>query len=107
FGDGDFFTGIVLNWEAPISLHLSWRFMGVGPEFEVRFSLLSQGEQTEVSVQDHGALTSEEAEGLHQGWEDFLMRLEQVIRTGQNSRYRWTEVISASSFAADAANLWP
>jgi uncharacterized protein YndB with AHSA1/START domain len=101
FGDGDFFSGIVTEWDEPVSLGLEWRFLDVGPSFDIRFSLLSLGEQTELSVQDRGAVSVEEACGLREGWEDFLMRCEKFVRTGENCRYRWTEVFGGSAHVAD------
>lgn len=94
FGDGDFFAGTLHQAAPPESLHLAWKFMGIGPEFEVRYFLTPlDGGGTEVTVQDYGALSLEEVMSLRQGWDDFLMRLDQFARTGRNVRYTWSESI--------------
>ncbi len=96
FGDGDFFSGHVVEWDAPEFLQIRWKFMGVGPSFNIQYSLRSLGESTRLNVRDEGALTEEEADGLREGWEDFLTRLEGRIRTGQPTRYQWSETINAT-----------
>ena len=102
FGDGDFFVGRVLRWEPPRSLSLSWRFMGVGPTFDVRFDLLPASGRTEVRVEDRGSRSAADAEVLREGWTDFLARLQQFARTGERARYDWSPVIGVGSFAAGA-----
>ena len=61
---GDFFSGRVIEWDPGIVLGLRWKFVGCGPEYEVRFSLLRRKQGTELTVQDRGAITVEEAECL-------------------------------------------
>jgi uncharacterized protein YndB with AHSA1/START domain len=98
FGDGDYFDGTVRRWEEPSLLRLEWRFMGVGPRFEISYALASLSEtQTEVTVMDRGALTLEESESLTEGWEDFLHRLATFAQTNQPSRFVWSESISLSA----------
>ena len=106
FGDGDFFSGTVTRWEPPVSLGLEWRFLGVGPSFDIGISLLPVGEQTELTVRDRGAASAEEACGLREGWEDFLIRCEQFVRTGKNCRYRWTETFGGTAFITDGPAVW-
>jgi uncharacterized protein YndB with AHSA1/START domain len=106
FGDGDFFGGVVTQWDPPVSLGLEWRFLEVGPSFDIRFSLLPLGDRTELTVIDRGAESLEEASGLHEGWEDFLMRCEKFVRTGENCRYRWTEVFGGAANVVDVVGLW-
>jgi uncharacterized protein YndB with AHSA1/START domain len=101
FGDGDFFSGSVKEWDPPVSLGLEWRFLDVGPRFDIRFSLLPVGEETEITVQDRGAASPGEAVGLREGWDDFLMRCERIVRTGERSRYRWTDVFGGTAFIED------
>jgi len=107
FGDGDFFSGMVTEWDPPISLGLEWRFLGVGPSFDIRFSLLPVGDQTELTVTDRGAASVEEASGLREGWEDFLMRCEKLVRTGENSRYRWTETFGGTAYVTQGSAVLP
>ena len=106
FGDGDFFSGFVTAWDPPVSLQLEWKFLGVGPSFDVQFSLLPVEEETELTVRDHGAASIKEAAGLREGWEDFLSRCAKTVRTGENSRYRWTELFGGTAFIRDKAALW-
>ena len=106
FGDGDFFGGVVKEWDPPVSLGLEWRFLDVGPRFDIRMSLLPLGDRTELTVIDRGAGSVEEASGLHEGWEDFLSRYEKFVRTGENCRYRWTEVFGGTANVPDVPVLW-
>ena len=88
-GDGDFFSGRVIEWEPGIILAVRWKFVGCGPEYEVRFSLLRRKQGTELTVQDRGALSVEEAECLRVGWSEFLMRFEKSLLKNVNTRYSW------------------
>jgi uncharacterized protein YndB with AHSA1/START domain len=97
FGDGDFFTGRVVEWRPETLLRLHWKFMGLGPEYEIRYALRPVGDATEVSVQDRGARTQTEAEGLHEGWADFLSRLERYARLGTSTRYVWSQTIGVTA----------
>jgi uncharacterized protein YndB with AHSA1/START domain len=98
FGDGDFFSGRVVDWHEPTSLGLTWKFLGVGQTSRIDYSLQSEGDSTSLILRDHGALTPEEAVGLDEGWDDFLMRLTRRIETGQPCRYRWSETFGAAAF---------
>lgn len=94
FGDGDFFVGEVEDWEPNISLGVNWKFVGIGPSYRVHFSILPRKKGTEISVQDRGALTLDEAECLRVGWSEFLMRLEKAVTLGQNARFKWRKAIN-------------
>jgi uncharacterized protein YndB with AHSA1/START domain len=97
FGDGDFFAGAIKEWREPELLRLTWRLVGVGPEFEITYRLTPVSDaETELTVTDHGALVPEDAEGLREGWEDFLSRLVKFVETGQSTRFRWSETISVA-----------
>lgn len=99
FGDGDYFAGQVFAWEEPRRLGIHWQFMGLGPGFDIEFALSPLGAQsTEVTVQDRGALSADEAASLGEGWEDFLARLASFVHTGEPSRYEWSQVISATAW---------
>jgi uncharacterized protein YndB with AHSA1/START domain len=94
FGDGDFFSGSVQEWEPGVALGLRWRFMGLGPEYDVRFSMLRRKSGTELSVVDRGALTTEEAECLRVGWSEFLMRAQKTIERQVPARFSWRKIIN-------------
>ena len=94
FGDGDFFTGQVTDWEPNICLEVNWKFVDMGPSYRVHFSVLPRKKGTEVSVQDRGALTLDEAECLRVGWSEFLMRLDKAICQQQNARFKWRKAIT-------------
>jgi uncharacterized protein YndB with AHSA1/START domain len=93
-GDGDFFSGRVIEWDPGIILGLRWKFVGCGPEYEVRFSLLRRKQGTELTVQDRGAITVEEAECLRVGWSEFLMRFEKAILKNVVTRFNWRKALT-------------
>jgi uncharacterized protein YndB with AHSA1/START domain len=103
-GDGDFFSGRVIEWDPGIVLGLRWKFVGCGPEYEVRFSLLRRKDGTELTVQDRGAITVEEAECLRVGWSEFLMRFEKSILKNINTRFSWRKALTFT-MTIDAARL--
>lgn len=107
FGDGDYFDGRVITLRADDEVRLTWRFMGIGPCFEITFHLtpLPDG-ATEVSVIDRGALSVEEAHSLREGWADFLARLARAVETGRTVRYRWSESFGAGIVLDDGVS-WP
>lgn len=100
-GDGDFFSGRVVEWDPGIVLGLRWRFVGCGPEYEVRFSLLRRKRGTELTVQDRGAITVEEAECLRVGWSEFLMRFEKALLKNVNARFNWRKALTITIRVAE------
>ena len=98
FGDGDFFSGRVVEWQKPATLGITWKFLGTGHGSRIDYSLQADGESTFLTLRDNGALTPDEAVGLDEGWDDFLMRLIRRIETGQPTRYRWTETFGGAAF---------
>jgi uncharacterized protein YndB with AHSA1/START domain len=100
-GDGDFFSGRVVEWDPGIVLGLRWKFVGCGPEYEVRFSLLRRKQGTELTVQDRGAITVEEAECLRVGWSEFLMRFEKALLKNVNTRFNWRKTLTLTIRIAD------
>ena len=100
FGDGDFFVGQVKGFDESCRLELEWRFMGVGPVFDIRIELSPSHRGTEVRVWDHGSRTEAEAETLREGWTDFLSRLAQYVRSGERARYDWSPTIGTAALAA-------
>jgi uncharacterized protein YndB with AHSA1/START domain len=100
-GDGDFFSGRVVEWDPGIVLGLRWKFVGCGPEYEVRFSLLRRKQGTELTVQDRGAMTIEEAECLRVGWSEFLMRFEKSLLKNVNTRFNWRKALTLTIRVAE------
>jgi uncharacterized protein YndB with AHSA1/START domain len=98
---GDFFSGRVIEWDPEIVLGLRWKFVGCGPEYEVRFSLLRRKQGAELTVQDRGAITIEEAECLRVGWSEFLMRFEKSILKNVNARFNWRKVLNVTIRVAE------
>jgi len=99
FGDGDFFVCDGLRTMPP-ELQFNWRFMGVGDASLITYRLHPLAGETRISVIDSGRYSPGIARELEEGWKDFLARLERRIRTGANTRYRWSECISASAILA-------
>jgi uncharacterized protein YndB with AHSA1/START domain len=95
-GGGDFFSGNIIDWDPGIILGVRWKFVGCGPEYEVRFSMLRRKQGAELSVQDRGALTVEEAECLRVGWSEFLMRLEKSLLKNVNARFNWRKTVNVT-----------
>jgi uncharacterized protein YndB with AHSA1/START domain len=91
---GDFFAGRVIEWDPGIILGVRWKFLGCGPEYEVRFSLLRRKDGTELTIQDRGAITVEEAECLRVGWSEFLMRFEKALVKNVNTRFNWRKALT-------------
>ncbi len=94
FGDGDFFAGSVTEWDPQIVLGLRWKFVGLGPDYDVRFTLLRRKNGVELSIQDRGAITMEEAECLRVGWSEFLMRLEKSVQQNRSARFNWRKALT-------------
>lgn len=98
---GDFFSGRVIEWDPGIILGFRWKFLGCGPEYEVRFSLLRRKQGTELTVQDRGAITVEEAECLRVGWSEFLMRFEKALVKNVKTRFNWRKALTLTIRLAD------
>ncbi|GAA4461828.1 SRPBCC domain-containing protein [Phytohabitans houttuyneae] len=98
FGDGDFFDVVVHDVRAEDRIAFEWRFLGVGPASEVRWSLSTEDGHSTVTVDDScpGRPPSETAQ-LRAGWLDFLNRLATHLTTGESARYRWREVIDGGA----------
>jgi uncharacterized protein YndB with AHSA1/START domain len=96
-GDGDFYNGRISLWSPPSVLEFRWRFMGIGPEYEVCLSLLPRKGGTELSIQDKGAVTLDEALCLRVGWGEFLFRIEKAIREGRSARFDWRREITLTA----------
>jgi uncharacterized protein YndB with AHSA1/START domain len=98
FGDGDFFDLEARQVDPPTLLEYTWRFLGIGPENRITWTVDSLDELwCEVAVRDEDPERSRrESLGLATGWADFLGRLSQFLETGKWSRYAWREDVDAS-----------
>jgi hypothetical protein len=67
----------------------------------VRFSLLRRKQGTELTVQDRGAITVEEAECLRVGWSEFLMRFEKALLKNVNARFNWRKALTLTIRVAE------
>jgi|SRR5271165_509515 len=106
FGDGDYFAGTILELEEPTFIRLVWKFMNVGAPSDVSLFLCPLDGKTEVTVLDRGEYTTQAVAELREGWHDFLSRLEGRIRTGANSRYRWSpEICTGALVQCDRLSL--
>jgi len=99
---GDFFSGRVIEWDPGIVLGVRWKFLGCGPEYEVRFSMLRRKQGTELTVQDRGAITIEEAECLRVGWSEFLMRFEKALLKNVSTRFNWRKALTLTIRIAES-----
>lgn len=104
FGDGDFFSGTVTEWDPQIILGMNWKFMGIGPTYDIRYSLLRRKGGTEISIQDRGAITVEEAECLRVGWSEFLMRMAKSIQRDRIARFNWRKAITFTASIDNCSN---
>lgn len=90
FGDGDFFTLEDIRLNPPHSVQYSWRFLGVGPRDNIRWTVASAGNCCAVTATDEEEGRSpEEARQLRKGWLDFTRRLRDYLHKGESTRYSW------------------
>lgn len=108
FGDGDFFVGRTVQIVDGRELQLAWRFMDVGPWFDIHYRLDARAPgSVTVTVNDTGAPTAAEADCLREGWSDFLSRLDGFLTTGATTRFAWNPVIALGAFlSADPRPLF-
>ncbi len=101
FGDGDFFTGCVLNRREPAMLQFEWQFMGVGGTSSIAWLVEPlDAHRSILRVSDEGEYSERAVTELSEGWDDFLSRLARKMATGENARYRWSEQIDTGAIAA-------
>lgn len=98
FGDGDFFDVEVDHVHEPDRLTFRWRFLGVGPESRITWTIGGDQDTSTFTVDDScpGRPPSEVAQ-LKAGWLDFVERLTAYLMTGAQSRYRWRSVIDGGT----------
>jgi uncharacterized protein YndB with AHSA1/START domain len=100
-GDGDYFTGRTVAVERGRELRLQWRFMDIGPSFDIRYTVgTARDGAVLVSVADTGAPIAAEADSLREGWTDFLSRLDGFVTTGARTRFAWSPSIAMGALAA-------
>jgi len=104
FGDGDFHNGVITEWFPNISWAARWQFLGMGPHYHIRFSLLPRKNDTELAISDQGALSLDEALCLRLGWTEFCMRLHRVLEGELNARFKWRKDFNVTARFADAAS---
>jgi hypothetical protein len=96
FGDGDFFVGTVKKWVRPQLLGLQWKFMGVGLQSDIEYSIRTEGRGSALTVRDWG-VPQKDVDSLTEGWADFLSRLEMRMRSGKPTRYLWSQTIGVDA----------
>lgn len=97
FGDGDFFVVSVRRVEPPARLEFSWRFLGVGPEDQITWTVEPAAAGSRVTVVDREPDRDETTvAALTDGWRDFLGRLRHHAETGEPARYGWRADIDGS-----------
>ncbi|MCG8368961.1 MAG: SRPBCC domain-containing protein [Proteobacteria bacterium] len=97
FGDGDFHNGDVIEWYDEIGFALRWQFLGLGPWYRIRFSLLPRKDDTELAISDHGAISLDEALCLRLGWTEFCVRLQRVLDGEGSARFDWRRDFNVTS----------
>jgi len=103
FGDGDFHNGVVTEWFNNVGWAARWQFLGMGPEYDIRFSLLPRKHDTELAISDRGALSLDEALCLRLGWTEFCMRLHRVLDGEPNARFKWRKDFNVTARFDDAS----
>lgn len=100
-GDGDYFAGATVAADPGRELRLRWRFMDIGPSFDIRYTIEpARDGAVVVSVADTGAPIAAEADSLREGWTDFLSRLDRFVTTGVRTRFAWSPSIAMGALAA-------
>lgn len=90
FGDGDFFDIDEIVVDRPRSIAYRWRFLGIMPADDIRWSIAPAEFGSLVTVTDRDPFRAPEwAEALRQGWNDFTSRLCTFLESGQSTRYDW------------------
>ncbi|MEV4433837.1 SRPBCC domain-containing protein [Streptomyces sp. NPDC049585] len=88
FEDGDFFTLRPTLLVPARQLAYEWRFLGIGKQQRIAWTLDEDGTGTLLTVTDHDTTrTPAEAGQLLEGWRDFLTRLATHLHTGTGARY--------------------
>jgi uncharacterized protein YndB with AHSA1/START domain len=120
FGDGDFFAIDHIAITRPTRVRYTWRFLGLGSENRITWTVAARGAQTVVTVSDEQPERDDrEVEHMREGWSDFLDRLARYLASGVRTRYDWRREIEASVelacstdeaaarlFAPDALDRW-
>jgi uncharacterized protein YndB with AHSA1/START domain len=97
FGDGDFFVVTPTEIVTEQLLAFEWRFLGVGPLQQIRWTLTAKPHAAEVVVEDADpARSAAEADQMVAGWTDFMSRLAGYLATGVATRYGWRRDIDGS-----------
>jgi uncharacterized protein YndB with AHSA1/START domain len=90
FGDGDFFDLDDVVVDRPRSIAYRWRFLGIMPADEIRWSIEPTEFGSIVTVTDREPSRAPEwADAVRQGWIDFTSRLSTFLASGESTRYDW------------------
>jgi uncharacterized protein YndB with AHSA1/START domain len=90
FEDGDFFDIFDIELQPTGRVHYKWSFLGTSPPDSITWRILPEDIGCVVAVIDADPERSREWMGmLKEGWMDFVQRLTDHLRTGQNTRYDW------------------
>lgn len=98
FGDGDFFSVEGISIEPPERLRYAWRFLGLGSENLITWTVIPRGARTLVTVTDEQPERGDrEVAKMSEGWRDFLDRLSRHLTTGEPTRYDWRRDIDGDA----------
>jgi uncharacterized protein YndB with AHSA1/START domain len=98
FGDGDFFEVTATEIVEGKHVEFEWRFLGIGPVEQIRWTVAALPVGAEITVEDRSAIrTPAEVDQMVAGWTDFFRRLERYLATGEATRYDWREDIDGSA----------
>jgi len=108
FGDGDFFDLQNIVLDRPYRLQYTWRFLGIGPQDTVTWSISPGTGDCQVTVRDdEPERTQEASRELRKGWLDFSKRLKDYFAKGRPTRYSWRRDFEGSiELDGDVKHVW-
>jgi len=108
FGDGDFFDLQNVVLDRPYRLQYKWRFLGIGPQDTITWSISPGVDHCQVTVRDdEPARTQEASRELRKGWLDFSKRLKDYFAKGRPTRYSWRRDFEGSiELNGDVRRVW-
>jgi uncharacterized protein YndB with AHSA1/START domain len=108
FEDGDFFNIFDIELQLTGRVHYKWSFLGTSPPDSITWQILPEDIGCVVAVIDADPERSPEwMSMLKEGWMDFVQRLTDHLKTGQNTRYDWRRDFDGSiQVAASLEDAW-